>query len=44
MALKVMGKDIAETEDIPTVVVTSTDIACNIKGHHDYKSVWTPTL
>ena len=44
MALKVMEKDIAETEDIPIVVVTSTDIVSNIKGYHVYKSVWTPTL
>ena len=44
MALKVMKKDIAETEDIPIVVVTSTDIVSNIKGYHVYKSVWTPTL
>ena len=44
MTLKVMGKDIAETEDIPTVIVTSTDIVSNIKGYHVYKSVWTPTL
>ena len=39
-----MEKDIAETEDIPIVVVTSTDIVFNIKGYHVYKSVWTPTL
>ena len=44
MALKVMEKDIAETEDIPVVVVTSFDIVSNIKGYHVYKSVWTPTL
>ena len=44
MALKVMEKDIAEIEDIPIVVVTSTDIVSNIKGYHVYKSVWTPTL
>ena len=44
MALKVMEKDIAETEDIPIVVVTSTDMVFNIKGYHVYKSVWTPTL
>ena len=43
MALKVMEKNIAETEDIPIVVVTSTDIFSNIKGYHVYKSVWTPT-
>ena len=43
MALKVMEKDIAETEDIPIVVVTSTDIVSNIK-YHVFKSVWTPTL
>ena len=39
-----MEKDIAETEDIPIVVVPSTDIVSNIKGYHVYKSVWTPTL
>ena len=39
-----MEKDIAETEVIPIVVVTSTDIVSNIKGYHVYKSVWTPTL
>ena len=39
-----MGKDIAETEDIPVVIVTSTDIVSNIKGYYVYKSVWTPTL
>ena len=44
MALKVMEKDIAETEDIPIVVVTSTDIVSNIKGYTVYKSVWIPTL
>ena len=44
MALKVMKKDIAETEDILIVAVTSTDIVSNIKGYHVYKSVWTPTL
>ena len=44
MALKVMEKDIAETEDIPIVVVTSIDIVSNIKRYHVYKSVWTPTL
>ena len=44
MALKVIEKDIAETEDIPIVVVTSTDIVSNIKGYNVYKSVWTPTL
>ena len=44
MALKVMEKDIAETEDIPIVVVTSIDIVSNIKGYHVYKSVWTLTL
>ena len=44
MALKVMEKDIAESEDIPIVVVTSIDIASNIKRYHVYKSVWTPTL
>ena len=44
MALKVMEKDIAETEDISIVVVTSTDIVSNIKGYHVYKSMWTPTL
>ena len=41
VALKVMEKDIAETEDIPIVVVTSIDIVSNIKGYHVYKSVWT---
>ena len=44
MALKIMEKDIAETEDIPVVVVTSIDIVSIIKGYHVYKSVWTPTL
>ena len=44
MVLKVMEKDIAKTEDIPIVVVTSTDIVSNIKGYHVYKSVRTPTL
>ena len=44
MALKVMEKDIAETEDIPIVAVTLTDIVSNIKGYHVYKSVWKPTL
>ena len=44
MALKIMEKYIAETEDIPIVVVTSTDIVSNIKGYHVYNSVWTPTL
>ena len=44
MTLKVMEKDIVETEDIPIVVVTSTNIVSNIKGYHIYKSVWTPTL
>ena len=44
MTLKIMEKDIAETEDIPIVVVTFTDIVSNIKGYHVYKSVWTPTL
>ena len=39
-----MEKDIAETEDIPIVVVTCTDIVPNIKGYHVYKSVWTPTI
>ena len=39
-----MEKDIAETGDIPIVVVTSTDIVSNIKGYQVYKSVWTPTL
>ena len=39
MALKVMEKDIAETEDIPIAVVTSIDIVSNIKGYHVYKSV-----
>ena len=42
--LNVMEKDIAETEDIPIVLVTSTDIVSNIKGYHVYKSAWTPTL
>ena len=40
MALKVMEKDIAETEDIPIVVVTSIDIVSNLKGCHVYKSVF----
>ena len=44
MALKVMEKDIAETENIPIVVVTSTDIVSNIKGYQVYKNVWAPTL
>ena len=44
MALKVMEKDIAETDDIPIVIVTSTNIVSDIKGYHVYKSVWTPTL
>ena len=44
MALKVIEKDIAETEDIPILVVTSTDIVSNIKGYTVYKSVWIPTL
>ena len=44
MALKVKEKDIAETEDIPIVFVTSTNIVSKIKGYHVYKSVWTPTL
>ena len=44
MALKVIEKDIAETEDILIVVVTSTDIVSNIKGYTIYKSVWIPTL
>ena len=39
-----MEKDIAETEDIPIVAVTSTDIGSNIKGYDVYKSVWAPTL
>ena len=43
MALKVIEKDIAETEDIPIVVVASTDIVSNIKGYHIHNSVWTPT-
>ena len=41
MALTVMEKDIAETEDIPIAVVTSTDIVSNIKGYHVYKCVDT---
>ena len=44
MALNVMEKDIAETEDIPIVVVTSIDIVSNIKGYHVYKSVSDITL
>ena len=44
MALKVMEKDIADTEDVPIVIVTSTDIVSNIKGYHVYKGLWTPTL
>ena len=44
MALKVMKKDIAETKDIPIVLVTSTDIVSSIKGYYVYKSVWSPTL
>ena len=44
MARKVMEKDIAETEDIPIVVVTSTDIVSSIKEYHVYKIVWAPTL
>ena len=44
MTLKVMEKDIAETEDILIVVGTSTDIVSNVKGYHVYKSVSTPTL
>ena len=43
MALKFMEKGIAETDDIPVVVVTSTNIVSNIKGYH-VKSVWTLTL
>ena len=39
-----MEKAIAETEHIPIVVVTSTDIVSNIKGYHVYKSAWTATL
>ena len=39
-----MEKDIAETKDIPIVVVTSTNIVSNIKGYHVYESVWTPAL
>ena len=39
MAVKVMEKDIAETENIPIVVGTSTDIVSNIKEHHVYISV-----
>ena len=41
MALKFMETDIAEIEDIPIIVVTSTDIVSNIKGYHVYKSVST---
>ena len=41
MALKVMEKDIAETEDIPIVVVTSIDIVSNIEEYHVYKCVDT---
>ena len=37
MALKVMEKDTAATDDIPILVVTSTDIVSNIKGYHVYK-------
>ena len=44
MALKVLEKDNAETDDIPVVIVTSTGIVSNIKGYHVCKSVWTPTL
>ena len=32
-----MEKDIAETDEIAIVVVTSTDIVSNIKGSHVYK-------
>ena len=44
MALQVMEKDIVETEEIPIVVATSTDLASIITGYHVCKSVWTPTL
>ena len=39
-----MEKDIAETEDIPIVVVTFIDIVSSIKGYHIYKSVLAPTV
>ena len=41
--LKGYGKDIAETEYIPIVVVTIV-IVSNIQGYQVYQSVWTPTL
>ena len=39
-----MDKEITETEAIPIVVLTSTNIVSYIKGYHVYKSVWTPAL
>ena len=33
-----------ETEDIPVVVVTYTDIVSIVKEYHVYKNVSTPTL
>ena len=32
------------TENIPIVIVTTTDIVSNIKEYDVYISVWTPTL
>ena len=44
MALKIMEKEIALTEDIPIIVVTYIDVISYVKGYHVYKNVWKPSL
>ena len=42
MAINLLGQEIELTENMPLVVLSSTDITSYIKGYHVYKSLWTP--
>ena len=44
IALKIVEKQISLTEDIPTIVVSYTDVISYVKEYRVHKNVWTPHL
>ena len=35
---------LTQNEEIPIVVTTDVDVDSFVKGHHEYKSIWTPKI
>ena len=35
---------LTQNEEIPIIVMTNFDVYLFVKGYHEYKSIWTPTI